>query len=1033
MRSWPTPRCEPLLCLICACRRPATNRCAASAQHALRRPAASRIRRHFADFGSALLPQANRPEWIEFVNANSLGETGNDPGRHTEATRAKFWASVQGGGAAKKKAAASSDSDSDSSSSSDEDKAKPAPKAAAASSDSSSDSDSDDDAPAKKAAPVVADSSDSSSSSDEEEAKPAPKRRKKKKVASSSSSSDTTSSDESSSSSDDDDSDDAADVAAAVATAAVATAAAKASAPPAAPAAAAGTPEAAIAEIKSNRPAWIDFLQANNISEMGADPKRHSAETHMKFYTSVKGGGALMSVKAPGQGFAAFTGFATAATTVKPATPAPAPAPPAKADSSDSDSSSSDDDGPSSSDSESEEETVDPEKAEFLAWKAAQAAKKDAPVAAESSDSSSSSDEEEAKPAPKAAAASSGSSSDSDSDMNDDDDAPAKKAAPVAADSSDSSSSDEEDSAPAAAPAAASTSSAKATPESAMAEIKADRAAWVAFLLAEGLSDTGNDPKRHDVAVHLKFWATKNGGAVPETKKPKAALPVVSSDSDDSDGSSSDEDSDSGDAAPAPTPAKKATPAPAAADSSDSSSSSDDEEEEVDEIAQLKAENEKLKQVAKQAEIDALKAENERLKQAEITKLKAENAKLRRASETVSVAAASSDSDSDSDSESSAAASEPSAPAAAADSSDSSSSDSESDHDEPAPKTAVAAASSDSSDDDDGSDSDSDSSSSSEDDTPAVPAKSNAPVPAGEPDEDGVLAFIKTKRALWLKHIQAIKLGDVGNDPRRHTDDTRRHFWRVQQPGYSAPAKATLKREAEPTPAPAPAAKKARPTPKPKPTPPKKIASLGEVKPWDGVGIDLNAYDDAAMLLQNQGADALKTELQRLGLKCGGKPIERAERLLATGGRAATELQSSFLLAEKAKVKTLALFALRMHSEHLAACKLLMVALYDCNYLFEVLARPRRADFYSFYGEVLLIDLSSTPQNRPMYTTPASNFPANSNRVVCFVFAYRRSCLARRCCVGMSSRSSRRRGLRRGCRPLRRLPRPRPKPRLRPR
>ena len=46
----------------------------------------------------------------------------------------------------------------------------------------------------------------------------------------------------------------------------------------------------AIAEIKSNRPAWIDFLQANNISEMGADPKRHSVETHMKFYTSVKGG-----------------------------------------------------------------------------------------------------------------------------------------------------------------------------------------------------------------------------------------------------------------------------------------------------------------------------------------------------------------------------------------------------------------------------------------------------------------------------------------------------------------------------------------------------------------------------------------------------------------------------------------------------------------------------------------------------------------------------------------------------------------------
>ena len=54
-----------------------------------------------------------------------------------------------------------------------------------------------------------------------------------------------------------------------------------------------------------------------------------------------------------------------------------------------------------------------------------------------------------------------------------------------------------------------------AGPDAALAEIKRDRAAWVDWLKRNGLSDIGNDPKRHDAATHERFYASVKGGAQP--------------------------------------------------------------------------------------------------------------------------------------------------------------------------------------------------------------------------------------------------------------------------------------------------------------------------------------------------------------------------------------------------------------------------------------------------------------------------------------------------------------------------------------
>ncbi len=235
-----------------------------------------------------------------------------------------------------------------------------------------------------------------------------------------------------------------------------------------------------------------------------------------------------------------------------------------------------------------------------------------------------------------------------------------------------------------------------------------------------------------------------------------------------------------------------------------------------------------------------LKRENERLKQETLAKLKQENEKLRSQSQVSSANDDNDDSDDDEDSSSSS--------------------------------------------------SDEDSDSSEDQSTQPAPVSQAAPPPAGEPDNDGLLAFIKTKRSFWLKYLRANNLAEIGNDPSRHSEDTRRSFWR-EQSGAAVAASSSNKRAAEP--AAAPAAKKQKPAPEK--LPPKEFV---------GVGIDVSVYSGAAELLEAHGADALKAELQRLGLKCGGKPIDRAERLLASGGRSADELNSSFLLKNAPATKS---------------------------------------------------------------------------------------------------------------------------------
>jgi len=61
------------------------------------------------------------------------------------------------------------------------------------------------------------------------------------------------------------------------------------------------------------------------------------------------------------------------------------------------------------------------------------------------------------------------------------------------------------------------------------------------------------------------------------------------------------------------------------------------------------------------------------------------------------------------------------------------------------------------------------------------------------------------------------------------------------------------------------------------------------------LSVDLTSFNSADELLAKLGGDKLKAELQRMGLKCGGTPMQRAERLFATKGKAVDELDPSML------------------------------------------------------------------------------------------------------------------------------------------
>ena len=54
--------------------------------------------------------------------------------------------------------------------------------------------------------------------------------------------------------------------------------------------------------------------------------------------------------------------------------------------------------------------------------------------------------------------------------------------------------------------------------------------------------------------------------------------------------------------------------------------------------------------------------------------------------------------------------------------------------------------------------------------------------------------------------------------------------------------------------------------------------------------IELKQYASASELLAACGADAIKRELAQMGLKCGGTPEARAERLWSTKGKALSDL-----------------------------------------------------------------------------------------------------------------------------------------------
>ena len=59
-------------------------------------------------------------------------------------------------------------------------------------------------------------------------------------------------------------------------------------------------------------------------------------------------------------------------------------------------------------------------------------------------------------------------------------------------------------------------------------------------------------------------------------------------------------------------------------------------------------------------------------------------------------------------------------------------------------------------------------------------------------------------------------------------------------------------------------------------------ASSEEQEKKGEMGIDLKQYKDVESLLKNVSADDLKSELSRLGMKCGGAPLDRAKRLWHT-------------------------------------------------------------------------------------------------------------------------------------------------------
>lgn len=69
-------------------------------------------------------------------------------------------------------------------------------------------------------------------------------------------------------------------------------------------------------------------------------------------------------------------------------------------------------------------------------------------------------------------------------------------------------------------------------------------------------------------------------------------------------------------------------------------------------------------------------------------------------------------------------------------------------------------------------------------------------------------------------------------------------------------------------------------------------------------GIDLNEYSNATELEKNVSADKLKSELARLGLKCGGTPKDRAARLFMTKNTPLDQLPAKIFAKSKKSAAT---------------------------------------------------------------------------------------------------------------------------------
>jgi Splicing factor 3a, subunit 3 len=65
--------------------------------------------------------------------------------------------------------------------------------------------------------------------------------------------------------------------------------------------------------------------------------------------------------------------------------------------------------------------------------------------------------------------------------------------------------------------------------------------------------------------------------------------------------------------------------------------------------------------------------------------------------------------------------------------------------------------------------------------------------------------------------------------------------------------------------------------------------------------LDLNQYQSVEELVDTVSADKIKVELARLGMKCGGTPLERAKRLWCTKDKSIDELPAKLFVNKKGK------------------------------------------------------------------------------------------------------------------------------------